>query len=174
MKIVYALVIALLFSTSVQSKEMLSYDEVKQCEYISQKYEDKEDALLHQKEDVGNLSRQISHLDSTLKGIEWDYNNAMHTLEMCRIRNNQDDRYCNYEFNRADSLAVQFNNTLADIKNLERHYNKVADQYNSNITSFRRLESRFEQQCFGKRFSIDDIEKVCENSNTIFCNSIEK
>ena len=174
MNIVYMLVIALLFSSTVQSQEVLTYEEMERCDYLSQQYEDKEDRLLRQKENVGNLSRQISNLDSKLKGIDWDYNNAMHSLEMCRIRNNNDDRYCNYEFNRADSLAVQFNNTLDDMKGVERRYNNLADEYNSNITSFRRLASRLDQQCFEKRFSIDNVKRVCGNSNTIFCNSIEQ
>ena len=75
-------------SVPALGSEALSYEEMKSCNEMSYNYERQEARLNNDKQALAEKSRRISSLSSKLKGLDWDYNNAHHALEMCRIRNN--------------------------------------------------------------------------------------
>lgn len=168
--LVVGLVVLLFSSSMVNAIETLDYDDLQQCVADSKRLDNKKDQLEKIDDELREINSQADTLDSRLQGLDWDYDQADHSYEMCMIRNNRDSRYCPYEAQRLDNLADRYNNTLDQLRRLEREFNPKAEVADRKEEELMRMFNALNNSCFGVRYKHSDIKEACENNqDTYFC-----
>ena len=154
----------LLFAISMPAmaeREIIDYDDLKHCINKSYYIEDF-DAKMDKKDDALNRMQSVmSQIDSELLGLDWDYNNAMHRLDMCRIQNPRSDHPCMGYINQVNNLGSQYNN--------------LVDEYNSSVSRLDRVYNDYNNRCADKSFLTKDSDKACKgHEDTIFCKEVKE
>lgn len=168
--IVVAFMILLFSSSMVGAQETLDYDELQQCVADSKRLDYKKGQLENIERELREINSRADTLDSRLLGLDWEYNAADHSYEMCMIRNNQNNRYCPVEMERVNNLANRYNSTLDQIRRLQREFEPKAAAYNRKQDELNRMYNNLNNSCFGVRYKKDDIRNACKNDqNTFFC-----
>jgi len=159
--------VGFLWSMSMHShSEVLSYSQLEDCIEMSYDITRDKKKVDQRKQALVRQSNELNHLESTLKGLDWDYDRANDSLRNCQIMNSSN---CYAEANRVNSLANQYNSILRKYEHIRVRYNDLIDIHNEELEELRTLLSRSQNQCYGKQFASSDVRRACDGETAHFC-----
>ena len=159
--------VGFLLSISVFSHaEVLSYSQLEECIEMSYDITHEKKQVDQRKQALVRQSNELNHLESTLKGLDWDYDRANDSLRNCQIMNSSN---CYAEANRVNSLANQYNSILRKYEHIRVRYNDLIDIHNEELEELRTLLSRSQNQCYRKQFASSDVRRACDGETAHFC-----